>query len=185
MRYALLLVPLSIFLLGGAPKDRKFGPQTYMLAKTCVGEATFNMADCAPIAAVLRNRAAHRGDKSIVSMAEDYSALFKKDSRRKTWVRALPNGFRKPADWPEDIQPWVFVRDRWGRMLVHAHQLMLGKVSHQCTGTPWEWGASYGIDDRRGKAALKKKRWRLIECPGTQNLFYAKGARYPSPSPKQ
>ena len=182
-RSHLLLLPLLTLVLAGNGTSQDSSPvfskEAYVLAQVCVGEASFHFQDCAPIAEVLKHRAESSG-RDLVTMAKAYSALFKQKSKRKKWVRALPNSYQKPANWPGDVLAWGMVQTRWGKMLRYASAIVRGKAPpHQCKGgRPWHWGAANGVDLDRAKTEVTAKRWVPLRCPGAQNLFYAKGPMY-------
>lgn len=170
MKY--LLTVALVVLSGTAVEARRFNDEAYTLARVCVGEASFYVPDCAPIAEALRNQARQRGDSSLVPAARSYSALFKSSSDRKTWVLALPNGFEKPEDWPEDLQRWATVAKRWRNMLLYANHLIRTEPEPRCTAPAWHWGAREGVDKTRAEVELKAGRWERIDCGNTLNLFY-------------
>jgi hypothetical protein len=140
------------------------------LARICVGEAGWqtDSGDCAAIVHLLTRRAGRLG-LSVRTMARAYSPRHtgQRPSRRP-WIAQLDPSGVQPAAWP-DGPSWERHRPLWLEVQAHVRAVLAGEVEDPCAGEPDHWGARYGADLRRARAAG----WREVDCGGTANAFWS------------
>lgn len=160
--------------VSGAPAPMDLSPHDQLIvAQTLVGEAGWrSTADHDAIAWVLRRRLARLKARypslRMSNVAKTYSAVWKGDSPRKRWVRALRADGTQPEHWPAKKASWSKHRPLWLAVLARVARWSRGRVVDPCAAPALHWGGK--MDSPTEAHGVK------VDCGATLNIFYA-GAR--------
>jgi hypothetical protein len=165
-------------------QDREMTPDQTALAtaylRVFIGEAGWNANEHAAIAHTVRRRAERlqmRLGWSEIQTLRAYArnSLGHPHSARSVWVTSLELGCEQPNGWPRRIA-WSIYRG-WCQAAaeravgwVRGYNVMIDP----CHGPTEHWGGP-GIArdrDRMGRALLSR-RWRVVNCGETSNVFLA------------
>ena len=146
--------------------EKEWNPETKVwLARSCVGEAGWNVSECIAISWVYATRYRElNGCTSFLTIVKKYSAAIKERSTHKRpWILGLNLKGNKPDKWPKNIS-WKIHKKLWFSILSDLDLWIKGQKPNPVIGAN-HFGGSM---DRPGDY------WMIIKPEGYtfKNIFY-------------